>query len=470
MEAALWHNRVPPAQESGRSAALRLRGGGIKAMRVHRAMVERVLYALSLAPAITITTVVLMTCGANMRVGVGYSDNPDTAAAGEQAAREALLHVGTAAASPCDLILLFATARHDAKALRKAVSDVVGSSVPIVGGGAVGAICNDRFGYAGDQVALAAFWLDGARCDIIAEGGLDAAEDVEAGKRLGRKLGRLGTAPDSPVLLFYNAMESDQNTMRMVMATYLLEGIQQSLGFLPDIMGAGLQGDYLGSSSCQWTGADVAEHQALALLFGGDVRVDHTIMHGCKPATGYYTVTRADKQTVLEINGQPALDFVDTLLESSIPREAYPFFLIFGVNKGEKWGPTRERLYVNRLCLGLDEKRNGLVMFEPDLVEGTEFQIMYRSLDLGYVAPKIERLFADSEVDRKPVFALYIDCAGRAAGYGGMDMEDAVVVQKTVAGRVPLLGIYSGVEIASVGGAPRGLDWTGVFCLFSVPK
>jgi predicted polyphosphate/ATP-dependent NAD kinase len=49
-------------------------------------------------------------------------------------------------------------------------------------------------------------------------------------------------------------------------------------------------------------------------------------------------------------------------------------------------------------------------------------------------------------------------------------MEDAVMVQKTVGGRVPILGIYTGVEIASVRGRPRGLDWTGVFCLFSTPK
>jgi hypothetical protein len=49
-------------------------------------------------------------------------------------------------------------------------------------------------------------------------------------------------------------------------------------------------------------------------------------------------------------------------------------------------------------------------------------------------------------------------------------MEDAVMVQKTVADRAPILGIYSGVEIASVNGCPRGLDWTGVFSLFSVPS
>ena len=60
--------------------------------------------------------------------------------------------------------------------------------------------------------------------------------------------------------------------------------------------------------------------------------------------------------------------------------------------------------------------------------------------------------------------------AGRAAGYAGSDLEDALEIQRAVADRVPLLGMYTGVEIASVRGRPRGLDWTGVFCLFSVPQ
>ncbi len=94
---------------------------------------------------------------------------------------------------------------------------------------------------------------------------------------------------------------------------------------------------------------------------------------------------------------------------------------------------------------------------------------MFRSMSPDYMRPRIEDAFARIG-DREPVFALYINCAGRAAGYGGFDIEDARMVQNTVADRAPILGIYSGVEIASIMGRPRGLDWTGVFCLFSVPR
>ena len=400
-----------------------------------------------------------------MRVGVGYSDNPETATAGKQAVNRAFSQAGRS--EPCDMILLFSTARHDQLVLREAVVSVAGESTPIYGGGAVGVITNEYFGYAGDQIAAACIWLDGVRCEALTEAGLEKSE-METGVRLGQRLAGLGTKLESPVMLFYDALDCS-NGLRMLMATWLLEGIKKGLGFLPDLTGAGLMGDHTCSPTRQWIGDAIGEFHAIALAFSGDIRIDSVIMHGCRPATQYYTVTKADGQVILEINGKPAIQFMDELLGSAISPEEYPFFLIFGINHGDRWGEYDEDYYASRLCLGIDKERGGIVMFEPDMVEGTEFQLMFQSLELDYIKPKINKVF--DELDgREPVFAVYIDCAGRCAGYGGMDMEDALAIQQTVAGRVPVLGLYTGVEIASIGGFPRGLDWTGVFCLFSQSK
>ncbi len=399
-----------------------------------------------------------------MHVGVGYCENPDTLTAGREAAREAL-H-GLAGAN-CDLVLLFSTSRHDAARLRSAVAEVIGAAVPIVGGGCAGAISNDRFGYDGDQVILAACSLKGAACELTCEGNI-VEREFEAGVSLGKHLAEAGVTPESSVLLFYDAIDRSLGAPRLVQATPLLAGIEQALGFNAPIVGAGLQGDYIASPTKQWTGQGLDQHTALALSFSGDVRVDSVIMHGCRPATGYYTVTKAEGQVILEINNEPAIAFLDKLLGPAIKPKDYPFFLVLGINKGDKWGEFDEEIYINHLCLALDEERGGIVMFESDMVSGTEFQIMYRTLEPHYMPARMEKLFADLK-RREPVFALYINCAGRAAGAGGQDIEDALTVQETVAGRVPLLGLYTGVEIAPVQGKSRGLDWTGVFCLFSVP-
>ena len=397
-----------------------------------------------------------------MKVGVGYSDNPESNPAGLEAAQMALTQAQRE--GPCDLALMFSTARHDQTALREAVASVLGASVPVYGGGAAGVITNDFFGYAGDQIALACIWLDGVECAALVEGGLNESEET-TGIRLGRRLAELGAEPDSPVMLFYDALDCREG-VRMLMATWLLQGLEKGLGFIPDLTGAGLMGDHACSPTQQWIGQEMGGYKAIALAFSGDIRLDNVIMHGCRPATDYYTVTKAAGQVILEINGKPALQFIDELLNSAIAPEQYPFFLIFGVNHGERWGEYNEDYYASRLCLGIDPDSGGIVMFEPDMVEGTEFQLMFRSLELDYLKPKIDRIFSQLN-GREPVFAVYIDCAGRCSGYAGNDLEDALVLQEAVAGRVPLLGLYTGVEIASIGGRPRGLDWTGVFCLFS---
>ncbi|GHS90072.1 hypothetical protein AGMMS49957_14860 [Synergistales bacterium] len=401
-----------------------------------------------------------------MRVGVGYGDDPNSFTAARDAATEALHNAGRS--EGCDFALMFYTARHNAQVLRDAVVSVIGH-VPVVGGGAAGVISDKRFGYAGDQIAIACVWCDDAKCEFLAEGGLTESEE-KTGERLGERLLALGTSPDSPVMLFYDAIAQTKGNVRILAATRLLAGIERTMGFLPDLTGAGMMGDYICSPTPQWCGGETpTAYHALAMAFSGNIRIDSVIMHGCKPATGYYTVTKTDGQVILEIEGRAAVQFINERLESTIPPEAWPFFLLLGINRGDKWGTFHESNYASRLCLAIDSSRGGIVMFEPDIVAGMEIQIMYRSFDHSYMKPKIERVF-NSLAGREPVFAVYIDCAGRAAGYGGIDLEDAVILQETVAGRVPILGMYTGVEIARVQGRPCGLDWTGVFCLFSVQK
>ena len=401
-----------------------------------------------------------------MRVGVGYSDVTDSSVAGMQAVQGAIEQAGRQ--DPCDIIFLFATAKHDQIDLRAGVVSAAGTSALIYGGGAVGIITNDCFGYAGDQVGVACIWLDGLEFNAFIDDGLLESEE-ETGIRLGKRLAAHGVTPDSSVMLFYDAINQSQGGVYLLMATWLLAGLEKGLGFLPDLTGAGLQADHISTPTKQFIGDSISEFCAMAFAFSDEMRIDSVVMHGCRPASPYYTVTKADGPVILEINGKPAIEFMDGILGSALKPQQYPFFLLFGINHGERWAEYDEDNYANRLCLALDEKRGGIVMFEPDMVEGTEFQLMFRSFNFDYIQPKIKALFNQPD-GSEPVFAAYIDCAGRCAGYGGVDIEDAIVVQKAVGSRVPLLGIYSGVEIASIGGRPRGLDWTGVFCLFSYTK
>ena len=400
-----------------------------------------------------------------MQVGTGYCDNPDSRAAGQQAAKAALEKAGRT--DVCDLVLLFCASGHNQIVLRQEVAEITGNYDNIFGGGASGIITNEKFGYAGNQVGVACIWMDGSSFEVIAEDGLRESE-LAAGVRIGRRLGEAGVAENSPVMLFYDVVDRTKGDLRILMATWLLEGIEKGLGFLPDMTGAGLHGDHVGSATGQYIGDKITSHSAFALLFSDDIQIDSIVMHGNRPASPYYKVTKADGPVILEIEGKRALTFIDEILDSSISQDEYPFFLLFGINHGERWGKYNEDNYASRLCLSIDKERGGIVMFEPDMVEGTEFQIMSKAFDLEYMQPKLDDFI--SKVEDDAIFAMYIDCAGRCAGYGGMDADDAIVIQNAIKDKIPLLGIYVGVEIASIGDRPRGLDWTGMLCVLSKKK
>ncbi len=398
-----------------------------------------------------------------MYVRVGFSEHPDTETAGTHAANQALAN--TKRRNP-DVALLFCTTRHNPNFLRAAVTSVLGD-IPIIGGAAVGVITNDSFGYAGAQVGVAAIWLDGVNLTMVGKGGLAGNENL-IGVSLGNELKESGYEKGTPIMLLYDAINRNELGVNLNLATPLLAGMEEALGYLPpDMVGAGLQGDYDLSPSWLWTGNKAQSSYAMAISFPGAMKLESCILHGCRPYGKTYTVTKSDGQTILEIDNQPALSYMASQIQPSLPIEEFPFFIIFGVNRDPSG--KEESSYANRLCLSIDESRQGITMFESDMVAGTEFRLMYRSLDLEYISPKVENLFTRAAgQNRRPVFAFYIDCAGRAAKFGG-DLEDAVVVQESVANRVPLLGIYSGVEIAPIKRVPRTLDWTGVFCLFSIP-
>ena len=395
--------------------------------------------------------------------GVGFSENPRSYEAGVEAATQALAMAGLAG---CDLALLFSTPKQDPVSLRDGVRSVIGPEARLIGGYAVGIITNDRLGYDGHQVGVAVLSSESVDFDIFIEPGLPDNEH-EVGVALGEQIAAREYRGTPNLLLMYDSVKQRATEgLSLNQALPLLRGIERSIGEWPPAAGVGLFGDMEWNPTYQWFDDRVERGTALALVLSGGVRMDTTIMHGLKPGSDYHTITKAEGTAVLEIDGRPAAELIAELLGPETSWEDYPLFVTLGVNLGDKFGPFREDDYANKLVMAVDKERGGLIMFEGDLQAGTEVQLMRRSIDLDYVGRRTEALLAELG-DRRPLFALYLDCCGRACTYSGTDREEAEEVQKTIGARMPLLGVYSGVEIAKVGGKPQPLDWNGVLCIFS---
>jgi hypothetical protein len=401
------------------------------------------------------------------RAGVGFSENPVSYEAGVEAARDAMAETGT---SRCDLAILYSTSRHDPAQLRDGVRSVIGPAARLIGGYAVGIITKDQLGYDGYQVGLAVLSCDAVQVDMYIEGGL-LDNEFHVGVALGEQIRSKGYGGTPNIVLMYDSIRGkppEGMVLDLNLATPLIEGMGQSLGTWPPAAGVGMLGDWQCNPTYQWFDDRIERHTAMALVLSGDVRMDTTIMHGCKPSSGYHTITKAEGNVVLEIDGVPATDLIAELLgpDAYESWEDYPFFVTLGVNKGDKFGEFKEEEYANRLVLGIDKNRSGLIMFEPDLKAGSEVQMMRRSIDFDYIRERSKDLL-ERVGNRRPFFALYIDCAGRASAYSGTEGEEAEEVQQAIGSRMPLLGVYSGVEVAKVGGEMQALDWTGVLCVLS---
>lgn len=401
------------------------------------------------------------------KAGVGYSENTKSYDAGVETASAAMAE---ASLDKCDLAIMYSTSKHDPAHLRDGVRSVIGPTARLIGGYSIGTITKDRLGYEGYQVGVAVISSDSMKIDMFMEKALPDNE-YNVGVKLAEQIKSKDYEGTPNILFMYDGIKDkplEGMVFNLNLATPLIEGMEKAMGTWPPAAGVGMLGDFQGNPTYQWFDDRIEQQAAMALVLSGGVRMDTIIIHGCKPSGGYHKITKTEGNVVLEIDGKPAVEAIAELFgpDSYKSWEEYPFFVTLGVNKGDKFGEFKEEKYANRLVLGVDKDRGGLIMFEPDLKAGAEFQLMQRSFDFSYIRQRAEDLL-NRIGDRKPFFALYIDCAGRASAYSGTEGEEAEEVQKIIGSEMPLLGMYSGVEIAKVGMDMQALDWTGVLCVLS---
>src|SRR5205085_4488456 len=110
-------------------------------------------------------------------------------------------------------------------------------------------------------------------------------------------------------------------------------------------------------------------------------------------------------------------------------------------------------------CGTLDPTRGSLGFSSDDLVPGTRVQLMRRMVSPVETGRRAAELLSRVQATgRRPVLALYVDCAGRTSVICGSEGEDVVAVQEAFAGRVPLFGVYAAGEAARVGDQVQALN------------
>jgi small ligand-binding sensory domain FIST len=221
-----------------------------------------------------------------------------------------------------------------------------------------------------------------------------------------------------------------------------------------------------GDSTFQFHGRNVATRSLAALHLSGGVRSAVGVTQGCQPLGPACRVTGCVENTVLGLDGQPALQRLRRLLPGgladSIERLGGHLFV------GLPPDPAQDRIapgeYVVRPIVAVDPSRQALLLGQ-EVREGEPLLFVLR--DPQAAREDLKRMIgriASAAPEGAWCFGLYFNCAGRGASLYGLSGIDSAFLSRQF-GSLPIVGFFGNAEIAPLGGASRLLTYTGVLAL-----
>jgi small ligand-binding sensory domain FIST len=245
---------------------------------------------------------------------------------------------------------------------------------------------------------------------------------------------------------------------------------------------AASRGDALHIADGVWRGG------LSGVAFGRDVALVSRVTQGCQPVGPERLVTKAERNIVFELDGEPALPCLlrDLGLPGlDDPRRALPRLraTLAGLTDAQSARTGRRGLFGDdvrvRHLVGLDPGRHAVAL--ADQIEpGMRLAFCTRDVtaarrDLVRICSEIREeieaapaeLAAHGPVDetlpaRRIRGAIYVSCAGRGGPHFGGPSAELKIVQHAL-GDVPLAGFFAGGEIAH-----RHLyGYTGVLTVFT---
>ena len=210
-------------------------------------------------------------------------------------------------------------------------------------------------------------------------------------------------------------------------------------------------------------------------------RLVSRVTQGCQPLGPARHITAAERNLVLQLDGQPALPLLLAELGISLqqPQAALAALrnTLVGLTDGadavlSRGGQFGADTRVRHL-IGIDPLRQGIAIAEQT---GVGQQLTFCRRDVAAARRDLVRICAeirdevdaevelDSEATPRIVGAVYVSCSGRGGPHFGAPSAEAQIVQHAL-GDVPLVGFFAGGEIAH----HHLFGYTGVLTVFVAP-
>ncbi|MBT8493306.1 MAG: FIST C-terminal domain-containing protein [Deltaproteobacteria bacterium] len=245
-------------------------------------------------------------------------------------------------------------------------------------------------------------------------------------------------------------------------STALLDWIDQQL---PDATTIG--GVASGASSpgghALFAGDKVHRTGAVGVSLVGNVEVDTIVAQGCRPIGQPMFVTRAERNVILELDGQPALAALELMHAELTPddQRLLRTALHLGVVMEESHEVYEHGDFLIRNIHGIDPKASALAV---DTVPHAGQVVQFHLRDASSSADELSELLSRHHY-AEPAGALLFSCLGRGKRFYGEPNHDSGVFTDHF-GPVPLGGFFGNGEIGPVHGKTFVHGYTSSFGLF----
>jgi hypothetical protein len=386
-----------------------------------------------------------------MRTALCYSQVSESFAAGVAAARAVLADL--APASP-DFFFLFTTVGHDLGALLSGISSVC-PKVPLCGCSGSGVITSAGCDEATHSLGLLAISSPRLRFSPFVFSGL-AADPETVGAQIAQGLAAELAIPCRNRLLF---LFTDGLTVN---ADALLRGLEQRLAQHLDIVGGSAGNDFEGQTTFQFCNGRVLSDGVVGVLVSGDFSYCLGVSHGSRPVGLFRTITKAEKNLVLEIDGQPAIDFLSAILGGERVHDVGQVLNLFEL--GEQFsGRGYDEDIINRAIVGVDRER-GAIRLPVELAPGTKVRITRRDpqLVLEKTEQMAQRLVAAMGEGDDGAAYFYFNCSGRGSYLFGEPEPDVQALRRGLGHERSLIGFFTFGEFAPLADRNYFHNYTGI--------
>ena len=200
---------------------------------------------------------------------------------------------------------------------------------------------------------------------------------------------------------------------------------------------------------------------AVGVAFKGTLGLQAVVAQGCRPVGLVYTVTALERNCIVELDGQPALEVLESFVRQASTIDEQRQLgsgLVCGIASGDA---QLENDYLIRQIVGFVPAKKGIQVAGSDVQVGDHFCFHVRDkttaaedLQLMVKRAQTERLFSTDNVGT-PVAALQVSCVARGRGLFGAPnvdlntLSELLITNDDAAAVVG--GFYANGEIGPVG-------------------